>query len=185
MLSYNDLFEYLRKEKYSEQLQPVPKNIITQFSEYLKEKKKQFSSSESDIFTDDMLREKKQFENAIVIFKELMLRRKKKILNLVFVAAETGIMKRDFTDMLSFEQELFEKLVKSVEEGENKMNELLNGKMLKSENKFIIMKESVENFVGMSGEIIGPFNKGELVNIDFKIADILVSGKKAMFVDEE
>ena len=40
-----------------------------------------------------------------ILFKELMLRRRKKILNLVLIAAETGISKQDFNNMLSLEKE--------------------------------------------------------------------------------
>ena len=107
MLTYNDLYEFLRKEKYSEQLQKLPRDFVKEFSSYMVETRKRFSNVEVDSFSDDILKEKKQYENAVAIFKELMLRRKKKILNLVFIAAETGVMKRDFTDMLSFEKDLF------------------------------------------------------------------------------
>jgi DNA replication initiation complex subunit (GINS family) len=184
MLNYNDLYEMLRKEKYSEQLQPLSKNFVQQFSEYLSETKKQFSSHSEELFSDELLREKKQFENAFAIFREMMLRRKKKILNLVFVAAETGIMKKDFADMLSFEQELFEKLVRAVEDGDKQMNELLNGKVEMS-NKMMLLSEDVEEFVDMSGNVVGPFKKGELVNIDSKVVDILVASSKGKLVDEE
>ena len=184
MLTYNDLYEYLRKEKYSEQLQPLTKTFVLQFSEYLNEAKKQFSSHEDELFSDELLKEKKQFENAFAIFRELMLRRKKKILNLVFVAAETGIMKRDFTDMLLFERELFEKLVGAVDEGDKKLSEILNGKR-EIVNKMMVLSQDIEKFVDMSGNIVGPFKKGELINVDSKVADILVSNGKGKFVDEE
>jgi len=184
MINYSDLYEYLRKEKYGEQLQHLPKDFVRQFSEYMAETRKRFSDISVDNFSDDVLKEKKQYENAMAIFKELMLRRKKKILNLVFVAAETGVMKRDFADMLSFEQDLFERLVMAVDDADKSLSELLNGKPLEKTNKMIMIKEDVEQFVDMSGEIIGPFKKGTLVNLDMQVADILVSGKKAMFVDE-
>jgi len=185
MLEYGDLYEHLRKEKYSEKLQPLPKNFVLDFSGYLKSKRKEISSFEGELFSDDVMKGKKQFENAISIFKELILRRKKKILNLVFIAAETGIMKRDFTDMLSFEQVLFEKLVKAVNEGDKSLEALMNGKSAqdKDENKMIIILEDIENFVDMVGKVVGPFKKGTLVNLDTKVADILVSEKKARLVD--
>ena len=184
MLTYSELYDYLRKEKYSEQLQQLPKKFVQDFSEYVNEAKKRLSSYDEGLFSDDILKEKKQFENAIAIFRELMLRRKKKILNLVFIAAETGIMKRDFADMLGFEQEVFEKLVKAVEEGDKSLNEILNGK-IEIANKMMILHEDVEKFVDMSGNIIGPFKKGELINIDSKVADILVTNGKGKFVDED
>jgi len=184
MLTYNDLYEYLRKEKYGEQLQSLSKDFVRQFSDYMSETRKKFSDVSIDNFSDDVLKEKKQYENAMAIFKELMLRRKKKILNLVFIAAETGVMKKDFADMLSFEQDLFERLVMAVNDADKSLSELLNGKPLESKNKMVIVKEDIEQFVDMAGEIIGPFKKGSLVNLDTQVAEILVSGSKAMFVEE-
>ena len=186
MLEYNDLYECLRKEKYAEQLQKLPKDFVQQFSDYLKSKKKDLSTDSEDMFAEDMLREKKQLENAFSIFRELLLRRKRKILNLVFVAAETGIMKRDFSDMLSFEQDLFERLVRSVNDADKVLHEEMNGKQIDiSSNKMILIKEDIEEFVDMSGEGVGPYKKGDLVNLDSEVAEILVSGKKAVFVDAE
>ena len=186
MLTYNDLYECLRKEKYSEQLQSLPKNFVQEFSDYMSEMRKKFSdfSGERD-FLDETLKEKKQYENAISIFKETMLRRKKKILNLVFVATETGIMKRDFTDMLPFERDAFEKIIRAVDDSDKVLSELLNGKPLKNMNKMVLIKEDIEEFVGMGGEIIGPYKKGVLANLDSQIAEILVSDGKATLVDEE
>ena len=116
MLNYNDLYEILRKEKYGETLQSLPKNFVAEFSDYLNERKGD-SSQESDLFLDNIAKSKKQLENSIALFKGLILRRKKKLLNLVFVAAETGIMKKDYESMFDFEKKIFDNLVKSVGEG--------------------------------------------------------------------
>jgi len=183
MLVYNELYEYLRKEKYSEQLQSLPKDFVNQFSEYMKEKRKKFLDVGVDSFGSEVFMEKKQYENSVALFKELMLRRKKKILNLVFVAAETGIMKRDFTDMLNFEKDMFERLVLSVDDADKALHELMNGKPLESLNKMLIVKEDIEQFVDMAGEVVGPFKKGSIVNINAEVAGILVTGGKAMFVE--
>lgn len=184
MLSYNDLYETLRKEKYSEQLQQLPKDFIEQMSGYFKEKRESFDVIEGDMFSDNALRSKKQFENSKAIFKELILRRKKKILNLVFVAAETGIMKRDFGNMLAFEQELFEELVAAVEKEDKKLKDSMNGRKEEVKHKFVLFRDDVSEMIDMNGNVVGPFKKGQLVNIDFQVAEVLVQGKKADFVDE-
>ncbi len=112
MISYNELYELVRKEKFSDGLQVLPKNFIEGFSEYIAVTKEQ-GNTDDGLFADSIAKSKKQFENSIALFKELMLRRKKKLLNLVFVAAETGIMKRDYENMLGFERELFDKFVRA------------------------------------------------------------------------
>lgn len=185
MISYNDLYEILRKEKFSEGLQMLPKEFLNEFSEYLNERKGQ-ALKEGDLFADSMAKTKKQLENSIALFKELILRRKKKLLNLVFVAAETGIMKRDYENMLPFERDLFEKLVKAFEDEDKELGKVFNGK--KSETlkfKMVILNQNVEQFVDMMGNVVGPFAAGELANLDAEICEILVASGKANFVDEQ
>jgi len=184
MITYSDLYEATRKERYSEQLQPLPKNFISEIAEYLKEKK-QLSLKEDDIFSDMIAKTKKQLENAITLFRELMIRRRKKILNLVLIAAETGISKQDFDNMFSFEKSLFEELIKNIEDSDKKINELLDGKKIEElKNELVIFKTDVEEFLDMEGEKVGPFQEGQIANIPKKIAKILIEDSKAEIVEK-
>ena len=179
MITYNDIYEAARQERYSEQLQPLSKNFVLEISKYLKEKK-QFTIKESEEFSGVIDKTKKQLENAITFFKELIVRRRKKILNLVLIAAETGISKRDFENMFDFEKELFEELMKGVDSSDKKLNKLLNeGKSENVQNnEMVIFKEDVGGFVGLDAENMGPFEKGQIVNIPKPIAKILAEGGK-------
>jgi len=186
MLTYNDIYEALRKERYSEQLQSLGKNFVKEVSAYLKEKK-EISEKSGDIFSEAISKTKKQFENAISMFKELMLRRKKKLLNLAFVAAETGISKRDYENMLDFEKEAFEKIMKGLEESDKRLAKLLNGQEQEEQkkNKLITFLQDTDEFLGLEGEKIGPFKKGDVANLPLDIANILVVDNKAEMMDEE
>jgi len=126
MITYNDIYEAARKERYSDRLQLIAQNFVSEVSIYLKEKK-EISNREDDVFSDIVIKAKKQLENAVTLFRELMLRRRKKILNLVLIAAETGISRQDFENMLNFEKELFEDIMKCVENSDKKVNDLLSG----------------------------------------------------------
>jgi hypothetical protein len=184
MINYNDLYELLRKEKYSETLQQLPKNFIDDFAIFLNDKKEE--NSAGDLFSEGVIKNKKQFENSVAIFKELMLRRKKKLLNLVFVATETGVMKRDYENMLDHEREIFEKMMKAFEEGDKGLTASLTGKKHEENNqKLVIFSQDIEQFVDYSGLVIGPFAAGELANLDIKIAEILIGGGKASYVDSD
>ncbi|RLG10228.1 hypothetical protein DRN73_08320 [Candidatus Pacearchaeota archaeon] len=184
MITYNDIYEAARKERYSEQLQSLSKNFILEVSEYLRDKKN-IASREEDIFSDVTIKAKKQLENAITLFKELMLRRRKKILNLVLIAAETGISKQDFENMLNVEKELFEELMKCIESSDKKINEALSGKKDKTnKNELIVFKENVDEFLNLEGKKIGPFEKGQIVNISKEIAKILIEDGKAELIME-
>ncbi len=186
MITYNELYDALRKERYSEQLQPIPKLFIKEVSAYLKDKK-EIANKEDDNFSDTILKTKKQFENSIAIFKELILRRKKKILELAFVAAETGISKRDFENMLLIEKEQFDGIMKSLEKGDKKIEEILRGKEEenKPQNKMIVFVEDTDALLDLEGNEIGPFKKGDIANLQEEVATILIGDKKAESVDEE
>lgn len=179
MITYNEIYDSARKERYSEQLQKLPKKFVNEVAEYLKSKK-EFSIKEDDLFSDVIIKTKKQLENAITLFKELMLRRRKKILSLVLIASETGISKQDFENMLDFEKELFEDLMKCIDCSDKKLSKTLNGeKEAEQKNELISFKENVEEFVDLEGERMGPYEKGQVANIPRDIAKILVDSGKA------
>jgi DNA replication initiation complex subunit (GINS family) len=184
MITYNDIYEASRKERYSEQLQKISKRFILDLAKYLAEKK-EIASKEDDAFSDIIMKTKKQLENAITLFKELMLRRRKKILNLVLIAAETGISKQDFENMLDFEKTLFEDLMKCLDCSDKRLNEILNGKEKTKDNEMIIFKENVQEFAGLDGEKMGPYEKGQIVNIPKEISKILINDEKAELVIED
>jgi len=179
MITYNNIYEASKKERYADQLQPIPKNFVNEVAAYLNEKR-EMSSKENDIFSDVIVKTKKQLENAITLFKELILRRKKKILNLVLVASETGISKQDFENMLPFEKTLFEDFMKSIDLSEKSLSDLLNGGTVESQkNELIVFKEQVEEFLCLDGEKMGPYEKGQIANMPREIAKILMDSGKA------
>jgi DNA replication initiation complex subunit (GINS family) len=185
MITYSELYEALRKERYNDALQVLSKSFVNDVAEYFRDKKN-FSEKDEELFSDLASKNKKKLENAIAIFKELVLRRRKKILNLAFVASETGISKKDFENMLDFERELFEEIVKSLEKGEKGLNEMMVGKkIIEKKNILVRFLEGVPAFLNLDGQEIGPFEKGEVANIDKEIAGILLSDKKVDVIDED
>jgi len=184
MITYNDIYEALRKEKYSEQLQSLPKSFIKQVSNYLEEKK-QATEKKDDLFSDVAIKTKKQLENAVSIFKEIIMRRKKKLLTLSFIAKETGISKRDFENMLDFERIMFDNIIKGMEEADKQINDLMNGKIEKKEHVLVSFKDNVEEFLDSNGEGVGPFDKGEVANLPEEIAKILKEAGKVDVVEED
>jgi len=184
MITYNEIYEALRKEKYSEQIQPLDKNFISEISDYLKQKK-EIANKDEDMFSDAIIKTKKQLENAIILFKELMLRRKKKILNLAFIATETGINKRDFDNMLDFEKEMFEGIMQTIENTDKKIHKQMSNEENDAGLCLLCFNENVGEFLGTEGEKLGPFTKGEIANLPKQIADILIEAGKAEIVEGE
>jgi DNA replication initiation complex subunit (GINS family) len=185
MITYNDIYEAARKERYSEQLQQIPKNFISEVANYMKDKK-EIAAKNSEDFSDVIMKTKKQLENATTLFKELIIRRRKKILNLVLIAKETGISKQDFENMLAIEKELFEELMSCMDSSEKKLNELLNGNKGEptKNNDLVVFIEDVDEFLGVEGDKMGPYMKGDIANISKEIAKILSDGKKVEIIDK-
>ena len=183
MITYSDIYEASRKERYSDQLQPLLHNFIIEVRNYLEEKK-QIALKENTEFSEVITATKKQIENAQMLFRELIRSRKKKIMNLILIASETGISKKDFDNMLDFEKKLFENLMESVEASDKEVKDLLRSKIGIPENKNVLFKEDVGEFVGLDGNKVGPFKKGEKIKIEKQIAKILVDDNKAEMVEE-
>lgn len=185
MITYNDIYEAARKERYSEQLQAIPKNFILEFAKYIKDKK-EIASKDTEDFSDVIVKTKKQLENAKTLFDELIRIRRKKILNLVLIASETGISKQDFENMLSMEKELFEGLMDCMDFSKKKLSESLNG--INGEpaknNDLVVFLEDIEEFLGVEGEKMGPFQKGDIANISKEIAKILSESGKAEIIEK-
>jgi len=178
MITYNDIYEASRKERYSEQLQKVPKNFLEEVTGYLSEKK-EMVSKEGEEFSGVVTKIKKQLENARTLFKEFMVRRRKKILHLVLIAAETGISKQDFDNMLDFEKDLFEELMKCIEISDKQISETLNGKsVVVKKGEKVVFKEDVQEFMGLDGNKLGPFTKGQEADLPLEIIKILESDGK-------
>lgn len=185
MITYKDIYEAAKKERYSENLQPIPKTFVKEVAQYLKEKREAALKNE-DVFSDVLIKTKKQLENAITLFQELLRRRRKKILNLVLIASETGISKQDFENMLLLEKSLFEDLIKCIESSDKKLNELLSGQREEEfiKNSMVVFLEAIEGFVAPTGDNFGPYEAGQFVNIPREIAAIFVEDGKAEFMDK-
>ena len=83
--------------------------------------------------------------------------------------------------MLDFEKELFDELMKSVENSDKKISEMVNNKNSNG-GEMITFKESVGEFLDLNGDKMGGFEKGETVIIPKEIAKILVDDGKAELV---
>ena len=180
MITYNDIYEAVRKER-NEELQTLPKDFLEEVANYLREKKN-FSVKNADDFSEETTKVKKQLENTRTLFKELILRRRKKIMTLVLIAAETGTSKKDFENMLDFEKEMFDNLMKCLESTENQIVGFLNGKKENEEKISVLFKEDIGEFMDLNGEMLGPFKKGDKIELQKDIVKILVEDGKAEMI---
>jgi len=185
MITFSDIYEAMRKEKYSEQLQKLPKKFLSETSEYFREKK-EFLNKEDDLFSDMAIKNKKKLENALSSFKDLIRIRKKKILNLGFIASEVGISKKDFENLLGFEKDLFEGIVKGLEKAEKNLTGDMSGvQKVESKHRLVRFLEEVPEFLDFEGNEVGPFRKGEIANLESEIVGIFEKDKRVEVMEED
>ena len=184
MITFSDIYEAMRKEKYSEGLQILPKKFLVEVSEYFREKK-EFLNKEDDLFSDIAIKNKKKLDNAVSSFRDLLRIRKKKILNLAFVASQVGISKKDFENLLGFEKDLFEALVKALEKAEKNQAGEMNGggKDVTCKHRLVRFLEDVPEFLDAQGDAVGPFVKAEIANLECEIVEVLEGDKKVEIID--
>lgn len=185
MITYPEIYEFLRKEKYGEQLQTLPKTFLKDVAEYFEDKKK-IASKTDEMFDDAIAKTKKQLGEATIVLRELMTRRQKKIINISLLAAKTGISKRDSENMLEGEKRLFDMVIKELEEEEKLINGILSGvsKEKDLKNKLVRFNQDTDEFTDMEGNKTGPFKAGDITNLPKEVAEIMINSNQASPVDE-
>ncbi|MBR9690242.1 hypothetical protein GOV08_01010 [Candidatus Woesearchaeota archaeon] len=128
-ITYETLFELLRREKNREEMQKLQDNFYEDVVSYLAEKKKVFLPESKDLFSDDE-REKtlKQIQNTKRIIQDLFERREKKIIVMALNKVRTESSLTDTSPLLNSEKAYFEKMVELFSSNrQGILNNILNG----------------------------------------------------------
>jgi len=108
VITYETLFDILRREKDREELQNLDKTFYSDVVKYINEKRESLKQSQETLFSDDD-REKTQIQlqNIKRILKELYNRREKKIIDSAIMKSRTNSGIIDTAAMLEEEKKLF------------------------------------------------------------------------------
>ncbi len=191
MITYEALYEMLRKEKTFPELQKLPDTFYKDVSKYLKEKKRILESQKGkdSIFAETEIKKTKtQLENIKKILKELYAKRELKITQLAISASKSASdIKAD--TLLNEEEPLYEKILEILTKSRtDTFNSLLNNSQESEEpksiktnqkQKLIRFSQPVPKFVGTDLQTYGPFDKEDVCYIEPKIADLLIKKEKA------
>lgn len=114
-ITYETLFELLRREKTREELQKLNLSFFTDVVAYLREKQELFKAQQDELFFgDEKNKTAMQLQNIRKILTELYDRREKKIFNLAMIRARTkGLV--DMGSLLDEEKKLCDALVHLLE----------------------------------------------------------------------
>ncbi|MDP3918474.1 MAG: hypothetical protein Q8Q35_01035 [Nanoarchaeota archaeon] len=200
IITYEKLYEILRREKYRTEIQEVTDTFFEEVVKYMGEKKAilDSQSQKDSIFASKELEKTQtQIKNVQRILKELYEKRENKILQTALFASRSD-NPPDTSNMLPEELALFQELkgtLDSYRSGilinllKNKSPQVdishivVEQKPLKTEEKTNTLRiqilEDVPEFVGPDLQIYGPYPKESTLDIPDMIANLLIQTKQA------
>lgn len=195
VITYETLYELLRREKSRAELQVLDKEFFQRVTMYLKEKKQILESQKTkdSIFaSSEIQKTKTQINNIKKILRELYERRESKIIQLALFSSRVD-EKQNILPMLPEEQQMYENLMSIL--NNYRKNILFN--VLSSNNPEIkVIKEDIKvnkeevntlirfvyavpKFIGEDLNIYGPFIEEDIAYLPKKIAELLIKKKRA------
>ncbi|MEM4263830.1 MAG: hypothetical protein QW666_02975 [Candidatus Woesearchaeota archaeon] len=117
-ITYETLYEILRREKSNDELQKLDESFFIDFINYLREKNKilQDAAGKFDIFSvTERENMQIQLNNIKRILKELYERREKKIIDMALNKSRTHSNIIDTTNLLELEKPIYQELVKLLD----------------------------------------------------------------------
>ena len=192
-ITYETVYELLRKEKYETELQLLPQTFFNDVIEYIKEKQTILDSqrAQKSIFSKEAEKTEKQIQNVKKILKELYEKRENKIVQLALFSSRTSIS-QEYQNMLLEEQEFFNLLLNLLNTYRTgilfnlinlKLPSISLPKDIKTENKekskLVRFLYSVPKFIGEDLNIYGPFNEEDIANLPSRAANVLINKKRA------
>lgn len=103
-ITYETLFELLKREKDTADLQKLEPSFFDNFVEYLNEKKDMLNREDALFSYDEKKKVEKQIDNARRLIKEIYERREKKILNIALIKSRTKSHVIDTSSLLDNEK---------------------------------------------------------------------------------
>ena len=207
-ITYETLFELLKREKDTADLQKLELSFFDNFVEYLNEKKDMLNRDDTLFSYDEKKKVEKQIDNARRLIKEIYERREKKILNIALIKSRTKSHVLDISSLLDNEKKFLgdiekvlnayrENVIYSVMEGKPVLQVKHQEKVAKEEinaandaeeetksTKLVRFLYSVPKFVGTELEEYGPFAEEDIANLPLEIADLLIGKGKVEEIKE-
>lgn len=200
-ITFEYLYDVLRKEKYSKEIQRLDENFMANLKKYIYEKTQLLrSNAEKDsIFTaSETLKTRKHIENVQKLVKELFERRESKILYLAFVASKNSGKHQLANNLQKEEEIMFNEIIIKLNEfraittkqllSEDPVDLKQKPKDIKTDekliNQVIRVLEPVPQFVGVDMQVYGPFNEKDTVTLPIEIANVLVNKNIAILENE-
>lgn len=203
-ITYETLFDLLRREKARNELQPLEQSFYEDVSMYMQDKQKALRVGGT---RGEIEKIKIQIKNVKKILRELYDLREKKIINLAGSKVRTNSNLIDTSKLLKTEQELYEEAcelflkykekilhkliqddttetyyerkIQQTEPQEQKTKQELQEKETNNEEIELIILNDLPRFLGIDKKIYGPYKKGDETKIPKETAKLLLDKNRA------
>lgn len=191
------LYEILRKEKVSPEIQQLDKNFYRNIVKYLQDKKNLIETQKDNpMFSKEIIKINKEIEGIKRMLKEIYERRENKIIQTALFSSRSK-NKDDAAYLLPEEKRLYKSVLDSVElYRKSILDNILLAKLpmleeppksIKTDdfqkpiedNKLVRIIHPIPKFVGTDLNIYGPFEQEDVSLLPIKVADLLISKNRA------
>ena len=211
-ITYETLFELLRREKERSELQKLDSSFFNNVLRYLKDKRAIITQQQTDSFSaEEKAKAEDQLVNVKKIIREFYDRREKKIVNMAVDKSKNKSSIVDNSVFLKQERELFESIVKILSLGrENVLFNIINlkeplslggvnlggkqpagdspapvVKVQRKDTKLVRFLNAVPKFVGKELEEYGPFEEEDIASLPAEIATVLINKGRVEEISED
>ncbi|MFH1455361.1 MAG: hypothetical protein ABIF40_00230 [archaeon] len=192
IITYENLYEILRREKFRTELQNLDPEFFANVKKYLSEKKSILTvqkQKDSIFASTEVEKTKIQLKNIQKILKELYEKREGKIVQLALFHSRS-LRENNLGPMLEEEKKLYEAIKKGLD---GFRSEILLGllateaappkekdlKITGNQNCIIKLVKDVPEFVGPDLNTYGPYIQGQQIKLQKNIAEMLVKQNQA------
>ncbi|MDP1694001.1 MAG: hypothetical protein Q8L34_00500 [Candidatus Woesearchaeota archaeon] len=199
VITYEKLYDILRKEKYAQELQKIDKDFFRSVVAYLKEKEAiaESQKGKESIFSAEAESTIKQVGNIKKLIKELYEKREYKIIQLAMFASRiadkeipSALLTEErplFLDVVntlnnyreSIVQNVIEKRLPTPGEQPKSIKRDFLDDTKQSDTKVVRFMHAVPKFVANDMNTYGPFDEEDTAILPNKAADVLIDKKRA------
>jgi DNA replication initiation complex subunit (GINS family) len=204
-ITYDTLYDILRREKNSSEVQELDPGFFNNVISYLKEKQELLEGKKNDQGLFGFEEKKKvmqQIENAHKLLKDIYEWREKKIILLARDLSRTNSKIANTENLLEEEKQLFDSILSTLDKFRGGIiNKILVGeapemaeklKPLKSTSELqeereassVLIKfvETVPVFMGPNMEKFGPFEQDQTAELPNEIAQLMIKNNRAVII---
>ena len=195
--NYEDVYELLRAEKYSTDLQPISIEQLQKIRRYLNNKEEFLVRQNESKFDDAVEKIKVEIDNAKRALRDLYDKIERKVISRAIFSARSGFKFKDTTSMLLSEEKLYFALLELLKNSNEEFFTLLNSmpvtvetsrsestvtqepKTLKENFKRLKLLEAIPELMDTQLNRYGPFTAGAEIELPSELSELLLKQSKA------